>query len=120
MPVDSQDPIVIGKDHTETTEQTALLQTTTFSHCFGCQSCSTICPVVAGFDLPEKDLTLLPHQMMYSLGLGMTDAAMNSAMIWNCLTCYQCQETCPQNVAVCDIIFLLKNRAFNDGKDKQS
>jgi len=86
--------------------------TDTFSQCFGCQNCSTICPVVAEYDIPERSLILLPHQIMYSLGLGLLDIARGSAMIWNCLSCYQCQENCPQNVSVCDILFALKNKAF--------
>ena len=32
-------------------------------------------------------------------------------MIWDCLTCYQCQEHCPQNVAVTDLLYQLKNIA---------
>ncbi|NOX34183.1 MAG: 4Fe-4S dicluster domain-containing protein [Deltaproteobacteria bacterium] len=89
----------------------------TFSHCFGCQNCSTICPVVANFQSPEEALTLLPHQIMYSLGLGLVDMAKGSAMIWNCLSCYQCQEHCPQNVTVTDILFQLKNNAFQNNQD---
>ncbi|MBU1343473.1 MAG: 4Fe-4S dicluster domain-containing protein [Proteobacteria bacterium] len=89
----------------------------TFSHCFGCQNCSTICPVVACFKTPEEELTLLPHQIMYSLGLGLVDMAQGSAMLWNCLSCYQCQENCPQNVTVCDILFQLKNKTFKNLQD---
>lgn len=90
----------------------------TFSLCFGCQNCSTICPVVANYESPEESLTLLPHQIMYGLGLGLVDTAKGSAMIWNCLSCYQCQEHCPQNVAVCDILFQLKNKTFLKSEDK--
>ena len=90
----------------------------TFVHCFGCQNCSTICPVVASYTEPEEVLTLLPHQIMYSLGLGFVGMAKGSAMIWNCLSCYLCQEHCPQNVAVCDILFQLKNKTFLNSEDK--
>ena len=90
----------------------------TFVHCFGCQNCSTICPVVASYPEPEEVLTLLPHQIMYSLGLGFVGMAKGSAMIWNCLSCYLCQEHCPQNVAVCDILFQLKNKTFLNSEDK--
>lgn len=86
----------------------------TFSHCFGCQNCSTICPVVASFQKPGEALILMPHEIMYCLGLGLIDMAKGSAMIWNCLSCYQCQEHCPQNVAVCDILFQLKNNIFHN------
>lgn len=91
--------------------------TDTFSLCFGCQNCSTVCPVVESYPAPEETLILLPHQIMYSLGLGLVDMAKGSAMIWNCLSCYQCQEHCPQKVTVCDILFQLKNNTFLNSED---
>jgi len=35
-------------------------------------------------------------------------------MIWDCLTCYQCQENCPQQVEVCDLLYDLKNMAAQE------
>ena len=81
----------------------------TFSHCFSCQSCSTVCPVVGNYHDPEQVLGLLPHQIMCCLGLGLTEMASGAKMIWDCLTCYQCQENCPQQVEVCDLLYKLKN-----------
>ena len=86
----------------------------TFAFCFGCQNCTTVCPVVSNYDNPEEILGLLPHQIMCSLGLGLTEMASGSRMIWDCVTCYQCQEHCPQNVKVTDIFFELKNKAFKN------
>jgi heterodisulfide reductase subunit C len=83
----------------------------TYSHCFSCQSCTTVCPVVANYDEPEQVLGLLPHQIMCSLGLGLTEMACGAGMIWDCLTCYKCQENCPQQVEVCDVLYGLKNTA---------
>ena len=83
----------------------------TFSNCFGCRSCTTVCPVVANYEQPEQVLGLLPHQIMCSLGLGLTEMASGAKMIWDCLTCYQCQENCPQQVEVCDLLYGLKNIA---------
>jgi heterodisulfide reductase subunit C len=83
----------------------------TFSHCFSCQSCSTVCPVVGNYNDPEQVLGLLPHQIMCCLGLGLTEMATGAKMIWDCLTCYQCQENCPQQVEVCDLLYKLKNVA---------
>ena len=91
----------------------AVLKDNTFSHCFSCQSCTTVCPVVGNFDHPEQVLDLLPHQIMGALGLGLTEMATGAKMIWDCLTCYKCQENCPQQVEVCDLLFDLKNAAAN-------
>jgi len=83
----------------------------TFSHCFSCQSCSAVCPVVGNYEDPEQVLGLLPHQIMCGLGLGLIEMASGAKMIWDCLTCYQCQENCPQQVDVCDLLYMLKNIA---------
>jgi len=87
------------------------IKDSTYTHCFSCQSCTTVCPVVANYDDPEQVLGLLPHQIMCSLGLGLSEMASGAAMIWDCLTCYKCQENCPQQVEVCDILYQLKNSA---------
>jgi len=86
----------------------------TFSYCFGCQNCTTVCPVVVSYENPQKALGLLPHQIMNCLGLGLTEMAVGPKMIWDCVTCYQCQEHCPQNVQVTDILFQLKNIAVKN------
>ena len=84
-----------------------------FKSCFSCQRCTNICPVVRSFENPSESLGLLPHQIMFSLGLGNTDLAMGSQMIWSCSTCYLCQEHCPNQVELCDIFYSLKNGAIN-------
>ncbi len=88
----------------------------TFKDCFGCQTCTNVCPVVANYEDPKERLGLLPHQIMYSLGLGIKDLALGSNMLWDCVTCYQCQEQCPQGVRVTDILFELKNLAIVNAK----
>ncbi len=95
-------------------------QADTFLACFGCETCSTVCPVVAGYDNPRVALGLLPHQIMHSCGLGLKDLALGSNMLWYCLTCYQCQELCPQGVDVTDIIYELKNAAVEQARERQT
>jgi heterodisulfide reductase subunit C len=51
---------------------------------------------------------------MNCLGLGLVEMATGPRMLWDCVTCYQCQENCPQNVEVTDIFFQLKNIAANN------
>jgi heterodisulfide reductase subunit C len=87
------------------------IKDSTYTHCFSCQTCTTVCPVVGNYDDPEQVLGLLPHQIMCSLGLGLTEMASGARMNWDCLTCYKCQENCPQQVEVCDVLYRLKNSA---------
>jgi heterodisulfide reductase subunit C len=84
-------------------------QASTFAVCFGCQTCTNACPVVAQYDTPQEHLGLLPHQIMHACALGLRDLAFGSTMLWDCLTCYQCQEQCPQGVRVTDVLYELKN-----------
>jgi heterodisulfide reductase subunit C len=93
-------------------------QAKTFSACFGCQTCTTVCPVVGNYDRPQEALGLLPHQIMQAAGLGLRDLAYGSNMLWVCLTCYQCQEQCPQGVCVTDVLYELKNLAVKYVKEK--
>jgi heterodisulfide reductase subunit C/nitrate reductase gamma subunit len=81
--------------------------------CYSCQRCTNICPVVRGYDNPQETLDLLPHQIIFSLGIGNKDLAMGARMLWSCSTCYLCQEHCPNNVALTDIFYHLKNGALH-------
>jgi heterodisulfide reductase subunit C/nitrate reductase gamma subunit len=93
-------------------------QANTYSVCFSCESCTTVCPVVANYDNPKETLGLLPHQIMHSVALGLRDLAFGSRMLWDCLTCYQCQEYCPQRVRVTDVFYELRNLAVLHLKEK--
>jgi heterodisulfide reductase subunit C len=86
----------------------------TFVHCFGCQTCTTVCPVVMNYENPQEVVGLLPHQIMNCLGLGLTEMATGPKMLWDCLTCYQCQEHCPQSVKVTDVLYCLKNLSIKN------
>jgi len=78
-----------------------------FEHCVQCTLCTNTCPVAA-HDLVENDLG--PHQVMNLLRLGEQDMASGSRMVWHCLTCYACQEICPQSIRVADILLELRCR----------
>jgi heterodisulfide reductase subunit C/nitrate reductase gamma subunit len=95
-------------------------ETSTFSGCFGCQTCTTVCPVVANYENPEEVLGMLPHQIMHACGLGVRDLAQGANMLWDCLTCYQCQEHCPQGVWITDILYELKNAAVKQLRQEDS
>ncbi len=93
-------------------------QAKNYAVCFGCQTCTTVCPVVAHYEDPQEALGLLPHQIMHATGLGLRDLALGSNMLWDCLTCYRCQEGCPRGVPVTDVLYELKNMAIQSTKEK--
>ncbi|MDI6796385.1 MAG: 4Fe-4S dicluster domain-containing protein, partial [Desulfatibacillaceae bacterium] len=91
----------------------------TFASCFGCQTCTTVCPVAGNYEDPGKRLGLVPHQIMLCLAMGQDEMASGAAMIWECVTCYQCQENCPQKVDVADVLYSLKNLAAKNLEQKK-
>jgi heterodisulfide reductase subunit C/nitrate reductase gamma subunit len=95
-----------------TVSDPALVGTDSYQSCYSCQRCTNICPVVRLYDDPVAELDMLPHQIIFSLGIGNKDIAMGSQMIWSCSTCYLCQEHCPNQVELTDIFYNLKNAAI--------
>ena len=83
-----------------------------YQSCYSCQRCTNICPVVRLYDRPEEALDMVPHQIIFSLGIGNKEIATGSRMIWSCSTCYLCQEHCPNGVELTDIFYSLKNSAI--------
>jgi len=83
-----------------------------FAHCIQCQTCTNVCPVVASRTGRDCAVDITPQKIMNLLRLGLNDLAMGSRMAWDCVTCYQCQENCPQGIPVTEIIYELKNRAY--------
>jgi heterodisulfide reductase subunit C len=97
---------------------TGSAQAGTFSVCFGCHDCTNVCPVVGNYENPKEVVGLLPHEIMHSLALKQKELALGSKMLWDCVTCYLCQEHCPQGVRVTDVLYELKNVAIKRLKEK--
>ncbi len=53
-----------------------------------------------------------PQKVMNLLRLGLVDLAVGSRMVWDCATCYQCQEHCPAGIRVTDLLYELRNRGW--------
>jgi heterodisulfide reductase subunit C/nitrate reductase gamma subunit len=87
----------------------------TFWGCVQCTTCTSVCPVVAASDDPQRDLDLTPQQIMNLMRLQLKEQALSCRMLWDCVTCYQCQEHCPQNVKVADVLYELRNEAGRRG-----
>ncbi len=78
------------------------------SACFACSTCTAACPIANIWDIK-------PHQLIRMILLGMREKVLSSKEIWLCLTCFECQERCPQKVRVTDIFFDCKNLAAEAG-----
>ena len=94
-------------------------QASNFLGCYGCLTCTNGCPVVAAYRRPQAELGLLPHQIMYALRLGLREEVLGARMLWDCLACYQCQEECPQGVRPADVLYELRNLAFESLRRKE-
>jgi len=77
-----------------------------FETCIQCTICTNVCPIVE-YDTGDNDYT--PQQVMNLLRLGKKHLATGTRMVWNCLTCFSCQEHCPQGIRVTDIMLELRN-----------
>lgn len=82
-----------------------------FSACVQCTICTSVCPVVAVSENPRQELDLTPQQVMNLMRLQLRELALGARMVWDCATCYQCQENCPQGIRVADIFYALRNEA---------
>lgn len=90
-----------------------------FWGCVQCTTCTNVCPVVAAAEDPVAELDLMPQQIMNVLRMGMKDLALGARMVWSCVTCYRCQESCPLGVRVADVLYELRNIAANEMRTRQ-
>jgi heterodisulfide reductase subunit C len=77
--------------------------------CYGCGSCSGVCPVEKTVD--EFD----PRKIVHMVSLGMEEALIQGDVIWACSQCQSCIPVCPQNVRCADIIKALRQEADKRG-----
>ncbi|MBN2229844.1 MAG: 4Fe-4S dicluster domain-containing protein [Candidatus Thorarchaeota archaeon] len=109
-PVTLIDPIDMSKlDSKFREELKSMPNGEELSACFACSTCTAACPIANMW-------TYKPHQLIRMILLGMKEEVLSSNEIWLCLTCYQCQERCPQKVRVTDIFFDCKNLAAEQGR----
>lgn len=103
------DPLDISKlDPSFRREIQSMPNAEDLSACFACSTCTAACPVANVWDIK-------PHQLIRMILLGMREKVLSSQEIWLCLTCFECQERCPQLVRVTDIFFDCKNLAAEEG-----
>jgi heterodisulfide reductase subunit C len=79
------------------------------TRCFTCGTCTASCVIKRVKD--DFD----PRKIIKMAMLGMKDEVLSSDFIWLCTSCYACQERCPQDVLVTDIMTAIKNIAVKQG-----
>ena len=103
------DPIDMSKlDPGFSKEIRSMPNTDELSACFACSTCTAACPIANMWEIK-------PHQLIRMILLGMREKVLKSNEIWLCLTCFECQERCPQLVRITDVFFDCKNLAAEEG-----
>jgi heterodisulfide reductase subunit C2 len=77
--------------------------------CFACGTCTASCPVREVTDRYN------PRRIIHMAILGLRDQVLSSDFVWLCSTCYACQERCPQDVRITDLMHAIKNVAVRSG-----
>lgn len=96
-----------------------LSQSDRFAACIQCQTCTNVCPVVAAVSGESSAVDITPQKVMNLLRMGLKDLAGGSRMVWDCATCYQCQENCPQGIHVTELMLELRNMTYERLREGQ-
>lgn len=77
--------------------------------CFQCGTCTASCP-------SGKNTAYRTRKLMRMAQLGLKDMIIESEDLWQCTTCYTCEERCPRGVPIVDVVIALRNIAVANGK----
>lgn len=76
--------------------------------CYQCATCSGACP--SGRRTPYLIRKLVRKSLM-----GLKEDVISDDAIWMCTTCYACQERCPRDVKIVEIVKAVRNVAAHEG-----
>ncbi|MGB9978548.1 CoB--CoM heterodisulfide reductase subunit C [Methanobacterium sp.] len=85
----------------------------TVALCYQCGTCTGSCP--SGKRTPYRIRTIIRKSLM-----GLKNEVLNDETLWECVTCYACQERCPRGVAIVDVVKILRNMQSQAGKMAQA
>lgn len=80
----------------------------TLALCYQCGTCSGACP--SGRRTPY-----MIRRLVRKAALGLKDEVISDDAIWMCTTCYECQERCPRDVKIVEIVKAVRNVAAHAG-----
>lgn len=76
--------------------------------CFQCGTCSGGCP--SGRRTPYR-----VRQLVRKCLMGLKDEVISDDALWMCTTCYTCQERCPREIKIVEIVKMARNVAAQSG-----
>jgi heterodisulfide reductase subunit C2 len=77
-------------------------------YCFQCGTCTGSCP--SGRRTPYRI-----RQIVRKTNIGLKDEVIADPNLWMCTTCYACQERCPREIKIVDVVKLARNEAAKAG-----
>ncbi len=80
----------------------------TVEHCFQCGTCTGGCP--SGRRTPYR-----VRQLVRKCLMGLKDEVISDDALWMCTTCYTCQERCPREIKMVEIVKMARNVAAQAG-----
>lgn len=80
----------------------------TITRCYQCGTCASSCPVA------KINPQFNPREIIRLSLLGEEREVTSGDAVWLCCSCYNCQERCPQKVEIADVIYALRNIAFEE------
>ena len=81
----------------------------TLTACYQCGTCASSCPVA------RLDSRFNPREVIKLSLLGEKEEILSGDAIWLCTSCFNCQERCPQDVEIAELMFTLRNLAIEAG-----
>lgn len=82
-----------------------------FKMCIQCGKCTGGCP-------SGRRTAWRVRKILEDTRLGLKEKVFADDDLWNCTTCYTCQERCPRGVHATDIVRIIRNLAVKNGHMK--
>lgn len=102
--------LVVAEDVDPTFKQSIIdAGAETVALCYQCGTCTGSCP--SGKRTPYRIRSIIRKSLM-----GLKNEVMEDETIWECVTCYACQERCPRGVAIVDVVKTIRNMQSQAGK----
>ena len=81
--------------------------------CIQCGKCVGSCP-------SGRRTSWRIRKILEETRLGLSEKVFSDDNLWNCTTCYTCQERCPRGIHTTDIVRIIRNLAVRSGYMKNN